>query len=376
MTNVRYFYALEPFAVNVCPGNIRVTVTRGFEYQPAELTVSVKDGERKSVVVKLKRAVSMTQMGWYCGEDELQYCQAHGEGGPDDYHKKMMGAPMPEGFINACRILKGEGLNWANFTSDPRYWKGRDWDDKYYDLVDGADFTARHGFELRGIFGGDVICINTGNRTGHQVKGANQYERLEDALSSGAASNLSDGMGEHIYERDISNPKLYLSSRLWPVWVALNKVNRYHHAFLPLNSAGMSVTYRLLNLGFKATQASGTDLYMIFAESSIAPGYPRTYAKLDKLTWPNLAKAYNAQNLFSTNGPLVIFKVNGKDVGETVKTPGSGGQPLECSVYAFSLNGMDKVEIIKNGEVVKTLTAQNGGVIKEDFKLTVSETCG
>jgi hypothetical protein len=135
----------------------------------------------------------------------------------------------------------------------------------------------------------------------------------------------------------------------------------------------MSVTYRLLNLGFKATQASGTDLYMLFAEANLSPGYPRTYARVEKLTWPNLAKAYNEQSLFVTDGPLVIFKVNGRDVGETVKVPGS--QSLECSVYAFSLNGMDKVEIVKNGEVVKTLTAQNGGVIKEDFKLSVGATC-
>lgn len=357
-----FFDAFGNFTINVPPGKATLLIGKGYEYIPREISINVQDNQHTTLEISLDRLIDMPSRGWYCGEDELQYCNAHGEGGFKDYFRKLAGGPMPDGFINACKICKSDGLNWIQFVSA----EPAGWDNKYYSLMDSKTFTARHGVELRGIYGGDIICVGVNQK---QITGKNQYEQLENILSIGGAANLADG------GLDIGNAKAYLMGRWMPVLASLNKVNLFHHAFLPFNSEWIKISYRLLNCGVKIAQAAGTDFYMIFSHSAnMKPGHPRSYLKLSELTWPAIVDAYKKQRLFITNGPLIFFTINNRDMGETISLAGKNNEIVICSLETYSINRIDKAEIIKNGEVIKTITA-NDGKIKESFELPIEDTC-
>ncbi|MDD2707312.1 MAG: CehA/McbA family metallohydrolase [Verrucomicrobiae bacterium] len=358
----KFFYAFGSFSAAVPPGGATLLAGQGFEWLPKK--VAVPAGKAERVEIKLERLADMSALGWYCGEDELQYCAAHGKGRSRDYFRRLAGGPMPEGFVNACRICQAEGLNWVNFTSNIRYWS-KQWDDRMYGAVDTARFTARHGRELRGEYGGDIICVNVPDQ---KAEGNNQLEQLQKSLAEGGAANLADG------GHDIANPRAYLTARLFPIWVMSGRVRLWHHAFLPFGSQGMSDSYRLLNMGFKVAQAAGTDLYMIFSKGEMKPGSPRTYVKLKNLTWPEIADAYRNQRLFATEGPLLMFTINGRDMGETLEIGKNGPEQIQCKLEACSIYGMEKVEIVQNGKVVKTFFPKDGR-IKEEFSLTPDGAC-
>jgi hypothetical protein len=103
--------------------------------------------------------------------------------------------------------------------------------------------------------------------------------------------------------------------------------------------------YRYLNIGMHLPISTGTDWFLY--------DFSRVYVQVPgKLTIPNWLEGLKAGRNVVTNGPLLTLKVNGKNVGETIRLT----EPKTVRIEATGVGRHDfqKLQLIHNGKVVKT----------------------
>ncbi|MDD2707317.1 MAG: CehA/McbA family metallohydrolase [Verrucomicrobiae bacterium] len=356
-----YFSAFGEFSQKVPPGTFTITVSRGFEYRPERLSVSLTQEETQNTVINLKRLVDFPKKGWFCGEHHV-----HALGHSKKKLDSLFGN-TPEtaerGFINACMVCQAEGLNFVNFVTAMTWKTGP----HYTGLTAAKDFIAYSGWEGGSCAGGHICALNCPGGKKTLKKGIfDNMDFLDDLRANGAI-----GLFTHPYSGAVEDASDNCVARELPLGIALEKVSAWDVFCWGDVNAAMRDWYRYLNMGFKVTATAGTDTYL---NANGKPGSFRVYCKLDSLTWPEVVKSYGAGRTFVTSGPLLSFTVNERTIGETLVFPGDHPETLRLNLEAFSLAGLEKVEIIKNGSPVKTLAAA-GSDLKKDFPLEIKETC-
>jgi len=139
------------------------------------------------------------------------------------------------------------------------------------------------------------------------------------------------------------------------------------------------VWYRLLNLGYRIPAAAGTDAMMNYASLRGPLGLVRVYVKvpIGAVKIRPWLDGLRAGRTFVTNGPLLAFRLGGKEIGDEVKLP-SGGSKLEFSASVRSIVPLDHAQIVCNGEVVQELTLsadRMSAEVKGDVTLARSGWC-
>jgi len=80
-------------------------------------------------------------------------------------------------------------------------------------------------------------------------------------------------------------------------------------------------------------------------------GYNRVYAQLrGAFSTGGLLRAMKAGRSFATNGPMVFFTVDGQGPGATLQL--DAPRKLTVRVETLSAGSLDRIEIVRNGEVV------------------------
>jgi predicted metal-dependent phosphoesterase TrpH len=108
----------------------------------------------------------------------------------------------------------------------------------------------------------------------------------------------------------------------------------------------------LLNRGYYFPLIGSSDTHSIDKEE---PGYSRTYVIYegedgDNLDWNAVARSIKKGCSFSTNGPIVEFKVNGKYSSGDLITEKNGTVDVWIKVQSAPWIAVDEVRIIVNGE--------------------------
>jgi hypothetical protein len=132
-----------------------------------------------------------------------------------------------------------------------------------------------------------------------------------------------------------------------PIDVALSKIDS-----LDINAsyAGtVPIWHRLLNCGFRLPASAGTDCFLNRIYSQL-PGGDRVYVKVDgPFSYDSWIKGLKAGRSFVSNGPVLRFTVDKKNLGDTVTLPTSA--KVKVRAIGRSQFPLDKVEIIYNGKV-------------------------
>ena len=129
-----------------------------------------------------------------------------------------------------------------------------------------------------------------------------------------------------------------------PVTVALGNLNAYNLA------DGLDADYRryygFLNCGIRMPASSGTDWWIY--------DHNRVFVQVEgAFTYDTWIAGLRAGRTFISNGPLVEFTVNGKGPGASLDVNG----PLRVSARAISRLPFERLEIVRDGEVVADQTA-------------------
>ncbi len=107
--------------------------------------------------------------------------------------------------------------------------------------------------------------------------------------------------------------------------------------------------HEILNIGQPLAISGGSDV-MNNLYRTMAIGVTRVYVKPDgNITIPSYLDALKKGKSFVTNGPQIIFEVNGKEVGDVIQTQ---SKTIKWTLDVHSPTPFDLVEIFVNGTVV------------------------
>ena len=127
------------------------------------------------------------------------------------------------------------------------------------------------------------------------------------------------------------------------------------------------VWHRLLNCGFRIPAAGGTDAMTNYASLRGPIGLDRTYVYMGDEAPDDPAaftrawlEGLKAGKSFATNSALLRFEVAGEGPGGDIRLK-EGAHILKFSARMESIAAVKSLDVIVNGEVVKTLPLENDG---------------
>jgi hypothetical protein len=108
-----------------------------------------------------------------------------------------------------------------------------------------------------------------------------------------------------------------------------------------------------LNCGYPLTATAGTDKMTTF----VTVGANRVYAHVDgEFTYQSWIDALKRGRTFVSNNPLLTFTVNGQEAGSTLGLTSGKDRVLQIHATAESQLPYDRLEIVRNGEVIASAT--------------------
>lgn len=371
----------HPFAVDLPPGKYTITVERGHEYLPAIQTVTLGDGKPADVTVKLRRWIDMASLGWYSGDTHV--------------HRSLDELP---------NVVLAEDLNvafplvyWVTEAFAPPKSSSRspkeDPDAKPI-AVDGTHLIYPRNTEYE---------IFTVHKQPHTL-GALFVLRHKSVLDQGVPP-----LAGIVKQARAEGALLDLDKPNWPwsmILVALLKVDLYELAnnhmwrtefgfanfgepppdYMKIERDAKGFTergwidfnfqnyYTLLNCGFKMRPTAGT-------ASGVHPvplGFGRVYVQQSKgLDFDGWFAGLDQGRSFVTTGPMLLAQVNGKPPGTALAADGQADK-FRVTGAAHSAQPLERVEIVVNGAVAKTIrpanrkTERGGHESPIDAELTVA----
>ena len=359
------FHTDGTFTIEVPHGPLTIEAVKGFEYYSTKETVEIKAGERSKVTLTLSRMTNMPARGWYSGSTHVHMNYA------GDLHNTLenlmfMSAAEDQSVVNELVANKDNRiLDYQFFTGET----------SQLSTPERVLFVSE---EYRPAFHGHVYFLGL---TEHLLSPfASGYEGT--AIYSLYPSNtdmlrLAGEQGAfrgyvHPYfgENDpLSGKEPSLGgAKSFPVDVALGTVEGLETTYA--NHATLLVWHHVLNNDFKIVLTGGEDSISNLYRSAVV-GSQRSYVYLgDKpLTYSNWLEALREGRTFATNGPLLTFTVNGAMPGEDVRLPQNGGT-VTLKGEVQSIVPLDKVMIMNNGEILKTVPLDETGS-NAVFEITV-----
>lgn len=317
--------------VSLPAGSYRLRVYKGFEFQVVERTLRIRAGENLQVTVPLVRWIDMTRQGWYSADDHLHI-------------------PRPASSLNPSlsKWMQAEDVRVANllqmgdsrqFQTTPQYAFGKQswYHEGDYWLATAQEnprtYIRGHGIVLGADspidFPSSYLIYSNFWKEAKRQGALSGYAHYGAAVggSSGLAIDLPSGLLNFLEVLQFN------VGEQWWAW------------------------YEILNTGFRLTPTAGTD-YPCFPSY---PGCERFYTKVDgRLTYDSWLKGVRRGTTFVTNGPMLEFRVAGKEMGDEVTMEKPGTVTVEGRIrFDPARDSIHGLELIEKGEVIRTFPRLN-----------------
>jgi hypothetical protein len=133
---------------------------------------------------------------------------------------------------------------------------------------------------------------------------------------------------------------------------------------------GFQNYYALLNCGFRLRPTAGT-------ASGVHPvplGFGRVYVHCpDGFRYDAWVRGLNEGRSFVTTGPALLVQVNGRPPGHTFTPAAGAGDEYRVEGGARSSEPLGRIELIVNGEVVRTLKPANRKTERGGYESPIDE---
>jgi hypothetical protein len=297
-----FFYCDGTCEVNVPPGDVRIEVWKGFEFEPVGTIVSVAAGETTEARLGLSRTADWAARGWHSGDTHIHLDRRTRT---DDQR--------------ALDLAAAEDIRFAHILAmnEPRIYvplmeqqlhpqlqgmgKVSERARGIYQIASGQEYRANTYGHIC-LIGGSRIVEADGLKT--NPNNWPPFGMVADELHGigGFAFHAHGGYGKEIYadfaQRATDGVELL--------------------QFAEYRDIGLEGWYHILNAGYRFPAIGASDY-----PYCRALGDCRTYCFLgaEAPTFENWNKAAAAGRSFFTTGPLVDLVVNGKRPGETLELP-------------------------------------------------------
>jgi hypothetical protein len=347
------------FEVEVPAGKTTITVELGKEYQPLVKTV-VAGSELLEVELPLSRWIDMPARGWYSGDTHI--------------HRKLEEVPQ---------LMLAEDLHvalpltyWVTSAYEPAV-RGARAGELKPELIQVAKdrflWPVNTEYELFNTHGkphtqGAVFVLN--QRAALDLATPPVTPVAKAAHESGALLDLD----KHTWNW---SPMIVPIMQVDLFELANNHIWRTEFAFnqwtidvLPKDweiqtdadgytewgwmDWGFKTYYAFLNCGFRMRPTGGT----AGGVHPVPVGFGRVYVHVDgEFTYEKWIKGLDSGNGFVTTGPMLLVEFNGKPAGTVFE--GDDAKQVRLTGSAESRLPVDRIEIVVNGEVVRTLRPAN-----------------
>lgn len=345
-----WFMSTGNSEINIDSDKIELRVERGKEYERVKQTVNLTGKETKEIKIILKRWINLKNMGYLSAENHL--------------HR------FSEDVAALCAaedLNFGTSLQWWNH---PRFGVPRD-DGSVLNLNFANKITqvSIYDVEVEEKWGA-LYLIGMPNpfpfMNDKQMPNliAAQYGRERETLncyqSGWSREVLLDALLGYVDVVNVCNNNFHMH-RYQPRSMYSNLLNVKGFPIYPNTPEGMmqmntDTYYRLLNCGLKLAAGAGSAT----GAKETPLGYNRAYIRTSsKDSLSGMLKAWKAGKNFVTNGPMLFLKSsNGLQPGDSINV--SDIKKITLEVEAISDSPLTSVEIIVNGEVVKSFSLKKG----------------
>jgi len=324
--------------------------SRGHERKGARRTFVARPGETSHVDVTLERVESLDGLGWYSGDMHVHVSRFKAE---DDYILAHLMAAEDLPAVNNM-VYKGAGK-----VEAPQRKMGHD----------GSHYQLHHEHQI--VAGGEEFRDD--NLYGHMISAgiSKVIEPISVGQGLGRRENYPlfaqvcdwthDQGGIAGWAHGAAGIKLHESL---PVEAALRKLD-FIESIQFNRFSGFYFWYRLLNCGLRLAVTGGSDFP--FSANLLAPWYPnlgldRTYVNIGigkPFTYDAYIAGIRRGRTFATNGPLLLFEVDARGPGATVRLAQSARR-VNVFARAVCQHPLDRLEIIVNGAVRHIVHGKGG----------------
>lgn len=355
----KHFTTEGAFTATLPCGETSILVEKGKEFVPIDDLLDIRAGEETSRRYDLRRWVDMAKLGWYSGDTHVH---------------------RPLG--DMLHLMEAEDLNAASVITvwnQKDEWKGRTIPNRR---------VVRKGRRAYGILsqederaGGAVIALDPKNPVRmmagkHFPPGAaycREWRRGGATIEQekpfwweapvNVALRLVDTIGvvnNHLQRTQVMDNE---------AWGRERDRTRYPGKEGFVQNV-LDLYYGFLNLGLRIPLTAGSASGVLRNPL----GYNRLYVYLGRSfgyrRWFDGMKSGKA---FATNGPMLILRIDGSLPGLTLTYPRSVQVTVEIVVLSF--RGLDRVELVKNGEVIESSSSEGRSSEHEKVVLSLDESC-
>lgn len=337
----RYAYVDGEFRVDPRRLPIQYQVIKGYEYTIAAGELHAAAARDGVFTIPLSRWSAISGRGWYSGDNHIHHISP-----------------------KTCRLeMDAEDLNVANiltsdFTKDQAEFTGR------LNRYSGSNSLIYVNQEFRNNHLGHMCLLN--------LKELIQpVETMQPNCSPLHAQVCDRAHAQGGYVTWAHFPSMPCLES--PLDVALEKLDGleilcvleprelpvFVKKLVPEMSAnsGLRMWYRYLNCGFPLTATAGTDKMTTF----VTVGANRVYAHVEgEFTYQSWIDGLKRGRTFVSNNPLLTFTVNGQQAGSALTLRSGKDRVLQIHARAESQLPYDRLEIVRNGDVIASATPSGG----------------
>lgn len=362
----------DPFEVDVPAGKTTITVELGKEYQPLTTIVDVATGGTE-VVLPLSRWIDMPARGWYSGDTHI--------------HRKLddMANIMPAEDLHVTMPL----TYWVREAFEPAT-RGKAAGDFRPELIKLTPqrviwpinteyelFTLRSKPHTQGA----VLVVN--QTQGMELATPPVLPVARAAHKTGALLDLDKHtwnwtpMVVPIMQVDLfelANNHIWQTEFAFQTWtldvmpktweIETDAVGYTEWGWIDW---GFKTYYAFLNCGFRMRPTGGT----AGGVHPVPVGFGRVYVEVPgEFAYEKWIKGLDAGHSFVTTGPMLMVKINGQSTGTVFKD----AKEVVITGTAENRAPLDRIEIIVNGDVVRTIKPENKATSTGGFSSTLSES--
>ncbi len=332
--------------LTLAPGTYRYEIERGPEYDASVGDLVVHPDQDQTTGVAILRLVDLSKEGWWSGELHVHRPLEHVE-----------------------LLMKAEDLHAAPVIT---WWNARNlWKDKELPARPLVEFDGNRAYH---------VMAGEDEREG----GALMYFGLKAPLEITGATREHPSPMTYVEEaRKREGVHVDIEKPFWwdvPVWLASGKVDtigiannhmcrslqhdqeawgrpRDKARLAPPTGNGLwtqEIYYHALNCGLRLAPSAGS-------ASGVLPnpvGYNRAYVHLDgPFSYDKWMEGLRAGRTFVTNGPLLRVKAGSQWPGHVFTSEAGGEVKVDLEVRLDGRDELEPLEIIRNGEVERTVEA-------------------
>jgi hypothetical protein len=340
------FYVDGELNARLPPGTYRLTATRGLEYKPSCLVISILPGQPFRGRVTLERWTNMAALGWYSGDGHV-----HAERATPEVNK-LIATWAAAGDVAFCNVLM-MGDEGRTYYGQYAYGaRGR--------YVGRGTVLAPGQEDPRTAELGHTLHLNLSAPVRYPDRYADYGPVFSEAHREGALCGFA-----HVGRRHWS----FHAERGLTLLAPSGLVD-----FAEIAQMGYIGTQRwfdFLNLGFRLTAMAGSDVPW-----GGTIGNTRVYAYTGRPFSPDAwLEAVRQGRTFVTTGPMLQLNVNGEIPGSLLRL--SRGQKIHVSArgWGWGPHQPETLEVIVSGETLRTATRHAGqDSLEVDLELPASRS--